>query len=126
MGNAATTIRPYEESDVPEMAAAAQESMAELSPWMPWAHSKYSEADAAAWVHTTREARLSGEMYDFAIVDADGRYAGGCGVNHINRLDAVANVGYWLRTSCVGRGIVTAAVHGAPHDAVLYSILRPD
>jgi RimJ/RimL family protein N-acetyltransferase len=170
----AVTIRPYQDADVPEMAAAAQESMAELSPWMPWAHENYSETDAAAWVQATREARASGEMYDFAIVDAGGRYAGGCGINHINRPDAVANLGYWVRTSRAGCGIVTAAVRllvpwtfantplnrleivvavgnershrvatrvgaqrdavlrkrillrGIAHDAVLYSIVRPD
>lgn len=173
MGSA-VTIRPYEESDIPEMVAAAQESMAELIPWMSWAYANYSEADAAAWVKTTRVARASGEMYDFAILDEDGRYAGGCGVNHIDRVDAVANLGYWIRSSRVGRGIVTAAVrqlvpwafantplnrleivvavgnersqrvaervgahrdavlrkrillHGVSHDAVLYSLLRPD
>lgn len=49
-------------------------------------------------------------MYDFAIIDTNGTYAGGCGVNHINRLDRFANLGYWVRTSRAGRGIAPAAV----------------
>jgi len=49
-------------------------------------------------------------MYDFAIVDADGTYAGGCGVNHIDPLQGVTNLGYWVRTSRAGRGIAPAAV----------------
>jgi len=170
----AVTIRPYETGDVEEIAAAVCESFDELSPWMPWCHDQYSEKDAAAWVEAAQAARLSGQVYDFAIVDPDGRYAGACGVNGINHFDGVANVGYWVRTSRVGRGIASAAVRqlipwafdnlpinrleivvalgnershrvaerlgahrdavlrkritlkGVPHDAVLYSIIRPD
>jgi RimJ/RimL family protein N-acetyltransferase len=113
-------------------------------------------------------------MFEFAIIDADGSFAGGCGINHINRIDRFANLGYWVRTSRAGRGVVPAAVQqlvswtfantdlnrveivaaidnlrsqrvaekvgahrdaivrkrmmvrGAPSDAVLYSIVRPD
>jgi RimJ/RimL family protein N-acetyltransferase len=87
-----------------------RESLTELIPWMPWAHQSYAETDAAAWVKTASDAGATGAMYDFAIVDPDGRYAGACGINHINRFDGVANVGYWVRSSRVGRGIATAAV----------------
>jgi len=51
----------------------------------------------------------TGTMYDFAIV-SNGRFAGGCGINHINAQDRVANLGYWIRTSCTGQGIATSAV----------------
>jgi len=49
-------------------------------------------------------------MYDFAIIDANGTYAGGCGINHINRIDRFANLGYWVRSSLAGRGIAPAAL----------------
>ena len=49
------SIRLYEESDVEEMTLAARESTADVFPWMAWCHSAYSEADALAWVRTTRE-----------------------------------------------------------------------
>jgi RimJ/RimL family protein N-acetyltransferase len=108
--NQRVTIRPYEDTDASEMSVAARESVAEVSPWMPWCHSEYSVADAAAWVRTTRGGHADGSMYDFAIIDANGSYAGGCGVNHINRMDRFANLGYWVRTSLAGRGIAPAAV----------------
>jgi ribosomal-protein-serine acetyltransferase len=104
------TIRPYEDTDASEMAVAVRESSAEVSPWMHWCHSEYSVADAVAWVRTTREGHAEGSMYDFAIIDPNGIYAGGCGVNHINGLDRFANLGYWVRTSLAGRGIAPAAV----------------
>lgn len=49
-------------------------------------------------------------MYDFAIIDDTGRYAGGCGINQISRINGVANLGYWVRSSAAGRGIAPAAV----------------
>jgi ribosomal-protein-serine acetyltransferase len=108
--NQRVTIRPYEDTDASEMSLAARESAADVSPWMPWCHSEYSVADAAAWVRTTRDGHDDGSMYDFAIIDVNGTYAGGCGVNHINRMDRFANLGYWVRTSLAGRGIAPAAV----------------
>ena len=108
--NQRVTIRPYEDTDASEMSVAARESAVDVSPWMPWCHSEYSVVDAAAWVRTTRDGHTDGSMYDFAIIDANGTYAGGCGVNHINRLDRFANLGYWVRTSLAGRGIAPAAV----------------
>lgn len=103
-------IRLYELSDVPAVAAAARESSVEVSPWMAWCHADYSEADAAAWIQATLDGHQSGAMYDFAIIDAAGRYAGGCGINTISRATGVANLGYWVRSSAAGRGIAPAAV----------------
>jgi RimJ/RimL family protein N-acetyltransferase len=108
--NQHVTIRRYEDTDASAMSVAARESAADVSPWMPWCHSEYSVAEAAAWVRTTRDGHADGSMHDFAIIDANGTYAGGCGVNHINRMDRFANLGYWVRSSLAGRGIAPAAV----------------
>jgi RimJ/RimL family protein N-acetyltransferase len=92
------------------MVAAVRESLAELSPWMPWAHENYSETDAAAWVETMREASTSGTGYAFAVLDPAGRYAGTTSISRVNVVDGVANLGYWIRTSLVGRGLASTAV----------------
>lgn len=49
-------------------------------------------------------------MFDFAVIDAAGRYVGGCGLNQIQRANAVANLGYWTRSSASGCGMAPAAV----------------
>jgi ribosomal-protein-serine acetyltransferase len=103
-------IRPYVAADVQELTVAARESAAEVAPWMPWCSADYSEADAARWIAATLEGHQRGTMYDFAIVDDTGRYAGGCGINQVSQLSGVANLGYWLRSSVTGRGIASAAV----------------
>jgi RimJ/RimL family protein N-acetyltransferase len=104
------TIRPYELADAPALFAAVHESLTELWPWMPWATAAYSLADAEAWVQTTRAGHTTGAMYDFAVVDSGGRFLGGCGLNQISRANAVANLGYWIRTTAVGRGSASTAV----------------
>jgi RimJ/RimL family protein N-acetyltransferase len=101
-------IRPYEPSDADEIYDAAIESVREIEPWMPWCHSKYQRDDAVAWIQATVAGRGSKTMYDFAII-ADGRYVGGCGINHINWMDRVANLGYWVRTTATRRGVATMA-----------------
>jgi RimJ/RimL family protein N-acetyltransferase len=101
-------VRPYEPSDAEGIYSAAVESVREMGPWMPWCHSNYKRGDAEAWIQATIDGRESATMYDFAIL-ADGEYAGGCGINHINWMDRVANLGYWVRTSATRKGIATMA-----------------
>lgn len=104
------TLRPYEDADTGEKSRAVRESAADLSPWMPWCRPGYSSEDASAWIRRSREGRAEGSLHDFAILDADGTYAGGCSVNRINRTDRCANLSYWVRSSRAGGGIATAAV----------------
>jgi RimJ/RimL family protein N-acetyltransferase len=166
-------LRPYDESDVGALVRAARESVGDMWRWMPWCHGGYGADEAAAWIRSSREAHEARQYFNFAILD-DGRFAGGCGLNHIDGLNGIANIGYWVRSSFTGRGIAPAAVRklvdwtfantrlnrleivaaldnvrsqrvaekagaerdavlkkrtvvaGAPVDAVLYSIVRPD
>ena len=51
-----------------------------------------------------------GKAYEFKIVDADGAYLGGCGLNQIDVINKRANLGYWVRSRAAGRGITPRAV----------------
>lgn len=105
-------IRPYLPSDAEALYDAARESIAEVQPWMTWCHPNYAISDAEAWIEATINGRESNSFYDFAVL-ADEQYAGGCGINHINWVDRVANVGYWVRSSLAGRGIASMAARHA-------------
>ena len=107
---AMTQIRAYEDTDTGELLAAVRESVQDLWPWMPFGGASYSAGDAAAWIRASREALALGTMYDFAVIDDQGRYCGGCGINQINKLHRFANVGYWVRSSRMGQGIAVEAV----------------
>jgi RimJ/RimL family protein N-acetyltransferase len=51
-----------------------------------------------------------GTAYQFAITDSrEDSFLGGCGLNKINEIDKVANLGYWVRSSRVKQGIATTA-----------------
>lgn len=148
--------------------------MDQLSAWLAWCHPGYSLNDATTWIELTTLGRENRSLFDFAVFDGDGTYAGACGLNWIDVDHRVANLGYWIRTSRTRRGVAPAAVRqvyqwafantpinrieilaavgnvasqrvaeksgarrdgvlqkrlmvrGAPVDAVLFSIIRPD
>ncbi len=167
------TIRPYAEDDAPFLFEAATESVDTVHRWLPWCHPGYSLDEARAWVADQTAAFAKGKEYEFVIVSPTGRFAGGCGIDLLDRINRRANLGYWVRSSEAGRGAATDAarlaaawafenlalirieilaavgnvrsqrvaenagavregvlrsrllLHGVPHDAVLFSILRP-
>jgi ribosomal-protein-serine acetyltransferase len=103
-------IRPYTLGDAPLLYAAARESIAELSPWMPWATGSYAIEDSVAYLQSLQELAANELSYDFAVIDRDsGTYLGGCGINQINRRYNFANLGYWVRTSATRHGVASAA-----------------
>jgi RimJ/RimL family protein N-acetyltransferase len=109
----AVVIRPYRSEDAAALYAAARESIDEVFPWLPWCHPAYSLDEARDWIASRPQARAEGIEYAFAIVDARGRYLGGCGINMINRIHRFANLGYWVRSSEAGRGVAPAAIRQA-------------
>ena len=104
------TIRPYKASDAEALWEAARESVPEVFTWLPWCHPSYSLAEAAEWASSRARLAAEGREFSFAIVEADGRFLGGCGVNQINWLHKFGNLGYWVRTSATGRGVASEAV----------------
>ena len=102
-------IRPYTVADAQAVWDAAIESSAELLPWMAWFHAGYHLRETRSWLEMQVAAFRIGTAYEFAIESDDGRYLGGCGINQIDPLNRRANLGYWVRTSEVGRGVATAA-----------------
>ncbi len=107
---AACRIRPYTPEDARALWEAARESVAEVGRWLPWCHPQYSMADADEWIRSRAPLAADGREYTFAIVGADGRFLGGCGLNQINRIHRFANLGYWVRTPATRHGVATEAV----------------
>ncbi len=95
--------------DIPDIYQAARESIEHLMPWMPWCHADYSIQETEAYVAKQIESWNASEEYSFTIRDKERRFAGMCGLNQFNRIHYVANLGYWLRKTCVGNGYATSA-----------------
>lgn len=102
-------IRFYRIEDARLLHEAAMESMAEVSAWLQWCHPGFTLAEAESWIAAHPDMRKRGNL-EFAIVDAAGRYLGGCGINQVNLGHRFANLGYWVRTPATGRGVASAAV----------------
>jgi len=103
-------IRPYETEDARGLLEAAVESTGEIFPWMDWCHPGYALEDAARWIRRCAATWSERTEYNFAIIDARGRFLGGCGLNQLRPEHRIANLGYWVRTSAANRGVATAAV----------------
>jgi len=103
-------IRPYRVEDAHALWAAARESQPEIFPWLEWCHPEYSLADAEWWCNSRAALAAAGQEYSFVISAPDGGFLGGCGLNQINRIHRIANLGYWVRTSSTGRGVAAEAV----------------
>src|SRR6266446_4390190 len=107
-------IRPFREEDAGALYEAVRESISEVSPWLPWCHQNYSIEESREFIGSRELASQGGEWYSFGIFETDtGRFLGGVGINFINRVHQMANLGYWVRTSAAGRGIATAATRMA-------------
>jgi RimJ/RimL family protein N-acetyltransferase len=168
-------VRRFSPSDAPSMFAAVSASLDELVYWMPWCRKDYAIADAKSWIQFTQDAWSKQVEFPLGIFEIKtGIVVGGTGVNHINKAYRVGNIGYWVSTPHVGRGVARFAAkqaallgfrelgltrleiialthntasqrvaeslgatreckarnrlyfHGAPHDAIVYSLVPQD
>ena len=103
-------IRPFREEDAYLLYEAVRESVSQVSPWLPWCHQNYSIEESREFIGSRELASQGGEWYSFGIFEKnDGTFLGGVGINFINRVHQLANLGYWVRTSATGSGIATMA-----------------
>lgn len=85
------------------------ESLDHLTPWMPWAKPDYSEHDTVSFLERSQREWESGETFNYAILTPRGEVAGACGLMATVGPGAL-EIGYWLRPTHTGRGLVTLAV----------------
>lgn len=103
-------LRPFRDEDAAALFEAARESIAEASPWLPWCHENYSIEESREFISSRTRAATEVEWYSFGVFAGDsGRFLGGVGLNFINRVHQIGNLGYWIRTSATGQGIATSA-----------------
>ncbi|MET0458165.1 MAG: GNAT family N-acetyltransferase [Ilumatobacteraceae bacterium] len=100
-------LRRHRPTDLDALHAAIEESRDHLRPFMPFADQ--ARVDTAGFLELAVDGWDEGSQYNYLIVDAtDGDVLGGCGIHRRVGPDA-ADIGYWLRATATGRGIVTAA-----------------
>jgi ribosomal-protein-serine acetyltransferase len=103
-------LRPFRLEDAQGTYTAVQESLADLKPWMSWAHDDYSLNESREFIRLTRARWQEGTLFAFAITDAkSGVVLGGCSLSHIHPIYHLCNLGYWVRSGRRGSGIAGRA-----------------
>jgi RimJ/RimL family protein N-acetyltransferase len=110
-------IRLLEVSDAGQVVEAVSESLPELSQWMPWAQFEPQSV-------TQREQLIEQwgkdweDKKDFPVGIFRDDQLVGCSGLHLRHGIGQLEIGYWVRTSCVGQGTATRAA-GALIDVAL-------
>lgn len=107
------TLRAPRAGDGAAVNEAIMESLAELSPWMPWAHPAPTVDDTEASVRKAAAQFISREDLRLQIyLKGTNTLVGSSGLHRIDWTVPRFEIGYWIRTACAGRGYVTEAVIG--------------
>jgi ribosomal-protein-serine acetyltransferase len=103
------SVRPLQESDVPELFALVDANRDYLRAWLPWLDTTRREEDVRAFVVDACAKAADGMSVQFAMVEAGG-IAGVIGFHEIDQAHAQVGIGYWVAEDRQGRGLVTRAV----------------
>jgi RimJ/RimL family protein N-acetyltransferase len=88
----------------------AIESLGQLKPWMVWAVDNYSIENAEEWCRKSAVSWLKRDHFQFLFFLRDGLHLGTMGVFNIDWKIRKCEIGYWLRASHTGRGLMSEAV----------------
>lgn len=97
--------------DGQQVSESVRESERELLPYMPWASPMPEVAQTEQWCRRALSKCLVAEEFHYLIFPKGvDRYAGTLSLMRIEWKVPKGEIGYWLRTGCVGRGYMTEAV----------------
>lgn len=105
-------LRGADPIDAEGVAAAINESLGELRPWMAWAAQSTTVDAQAVRLALVGEAAAQGGDAGYTIF-LDGAVAGVLGIHDRLGDPEAWELGYWLRTAATGRGVMTRAVRAA-------------
>jgi RimJ/RimL family protein N-acetyltransferase len=99
--------------------AAIRESIEELRPWMPWAQQIPTVEQSEENVRHARIKFLErADMRLHIFHKATGEFIGASGLHRIDWVVKKFEIGYWIRTSQSGKGLMTEAVEGVTNFAI--------
>lgn len=103
-------VRPYRESDAQALFEAIGESRDHLRPWLPFADAHQTVEETQDWIiHGLSDWLLRANFHLGIWEKGVSRYLGGIGLHPHSWETRYFEIGYWLRTSAVGKGYVTEA-----------------
>jgi ribosomal-protein-serine acetyltransferase len=101
-------IRPQMPGDGMPLNTAIIESFNELHQYMPWATEKPSVEESESFARQAYADWITRKAFHFlAFNNSDNTLVGACGFHNIDWSVPSLETGYWLRTSCIGKGYAT-------------------
>lgn len=98
---------------------AVRESIEELRPWMPWAHTIPTLEESEKNIRYSRTEFLERKDLRLLLLNKQtGQLVGSSGLHQIDWQARKFEVGYWVRTSCQQQGYITEAVHAITRFAI--------
>lgn len=90
--------------------AAVMESLPQLKPWMPWARDDQTAEQTEAYCREMHAKWIARDEMDFSFFAHEGGgFVGKGGLHTIDWTVPKFEIGYWIRSSCAGRGYASEA-----------------
>ena len=120
-----TVVRCWEPRDAPALKEAIDSSLRDLRPWLAWAYAEPRPlTEKVALLRRFRGQFDLGREFVYGIFTADeSAVLGGTGL-HTRSGDDSFEIGYWIRSSHMGRGLCTEAT--AALTRVAFELCRVD
>jgi len=101
-------VRCYEPADAPLLKEAVDSSIDHLLPWMPWAHEEPQTLEEKTELLRRFRGQFDlGQNFVYGLFSRDeSEQVGGSGF-HLRVGDDAFEIGYWIRASEEGKGLVT-------------------
>ena len=107
------TLRKQRQAYAPLMFAVADAERERLGRFLPWVENTRGVEDEMDFVRLSLENWEEKKGFNYAIFTrADDQYCGNIGVFNIQWEHDAAEVGYWVRAACEGRGMLSEALQG--------------
>ena len=97
------------ERHLPDLIEMVDESLAELRPWMTWAHPAPTRESQLKFIRNSERGADEDRERNFVIFLPDRSAAGVVGFNNLGTPHRSCEIGFWIRSSLAGRGICSAA-----------------
>lgn len=105
-------IRAPQKGESQAMFDAIQESIDHIGPWLAWAKFHNTLADTEKYTLTSMEKWMERKELPMRIFDRDdGSFVGGCGFVAADWQVRAFEIGYWVRSSRHGQGLVSEAAN---------------
>lgn len=103
-------LNALDPADGPELWEAVESSRTSLSEWLPWVPFNTSAETSQRYVEFCAQEWDSGKSLRFAIrSNESGKFLGVVSLDNCVHLHRNCDLGYWLRQSVIGQGLMTEA-----------------